>query len=150
MEPGARLAFKSNRQQGAVLVTKHITHKEDTKKRLTFVKYIKWHYTRFLGHDSYAVRSAKNLLRSQNILTHAWVSVLDCSTPREHDMKAFIDDRGKQATEKPESEQCKSRVGKNHQKGTVDILFRYASLRASSSRTIHIDLRAPYTDARSR
>ena len=58
MEPGAKLAFELNRQQGAALVTKHATYREDIEKRLRFEKYTKRHYDSWVdfahehGHDS--------------------------------------------------------------------------------------------------
>lgn len=58
MEPGARLALELDQQQGAALITKHATYREDIERRLTFEKYIKKHYDSWVdfarehGHDS--------------------------------------------------------------------------------------------------
>ena len=58
MEPGAKLAFELDRQQGAALVTKHETYREDIERRFAFERYIKKHYNSWVdfarehGHDS--------------------------------------------------------------------------------------------------
>ena len=48
MEPGVKLAFELNRQQGGALVTKHATYREDIERRYTFEKYIKRYYDSWL------------------------------------------------------------------------------------------------------
>lgn len=58
MEPGAKLAFELGQQQGAALVTKHETYREDIERRFAFERYIKKHYNSWVdfarghGHDS--------------------------------------------------------------------------------------------------
>jgi hypothetical protein len=44
VEPGAGIAFELTRNQGAALLTKHPTYREDVEKELTFEDYIKKHY----------------------------------------------------------------------------------------------------------
>ena len=44
MEPGARVAFALTHKQGAALITKHPTHREDIEREHTFENYIKQHY----------------------------------------------------------------------------------------------------------
>jgi hypothetical protein len=44
VEPGAEITFELTRNQGAALVTKHPTYREDAERELTFENYIKKHY----------------------------------------------------------------------------------------------------------
>jgi hypothetical protein len=44
VEPGAGIAFELTRNQGAVLLTKHSTYREDIERELVFEDYIKKHY----------------------------------------------------------------------------------------------------------
>ena len=44
VEPGARVAFALAHKQGAVLITKHPTYREDIERERTFENYIKRHY----------------------------------------------------------------------------------------------------------
>ena len=44
VEPGAGIAFEFTRNQGAVLITKDSTYREDIDRELTFEDYIKKHY----------------------------------------------------------------------------------------------------------
>ena len=44
MEPGAKIAFELTSKQGATLITKHPTYREDVERERRFVKYIKQHY----------------------------------------------------------------------------------------------------------
>ena len=44
MEPGARLAFELTRKQGAALITKYPTRREDIERERTFENYTKRHY----------------------------------------------------------------------------------------------------------
>lgn len=44
MEPGASLAFELTRKQGAALITKHPTRREDVERERTFENYTKRHY----------------------------------------------------------------------------------------------------------
>lgn len=56
VEPGARVAFALTHKQGAALITKHSTYREDIERERTFENYIKQHYdswvdfARELGH----------------------------------------------------------------------------------------------------
>ena len=44
MEPGAKIAFELTRKQGAALITKNPTYREDIEREATFEIYIKQHY----------------------------------------------------------------------------------------------------------
>ena len=44
MEPGARIAFALTHKQGAALITKYPTHREDIERERLFESYIKRHY----------------------------------------------------------------------------------------------------------
>ena len=44
MEPGARIAFELTRKQGAALITKHPTYRDDIERQRTFENYTKQHY----------------------------------------------------------------------------------------------------------
>jgi hypothetical protein len=44
VEPGAGVAFELTRNQGAALITKHSTYREDIERELIFEGYIKKHY----------------------------------------------------------------------------------------------------------
>ena len=44
VEPGAGISFELTRNQGAALVTKDTTYREDVERELTFESYIKKHY----------------------------------------------------------------------------------------------------------
>jgi hypothetical protein len=44
VEPGAGITFELTRNQGAALITKHPTYREDVERELTFENYIKKHY----------------------------------------------------------------------------------------------------------
>jgi len=44
VEPGARMAFELTRKQGAALITKYPTYREDIERERTFENYIKQHY----------------------------------------------------------------------------------------------------------
>ena len=44
VEPGAGIAFELTRNQGAALITKHPTYREDIERELVFEDYIKKHY----------------------------------------------------------------------------------------------------------
>ena len=44
MEPGAKMAFELTHKQGAALITKHPTYREDIERKRTFESYVKQHY----------------------------------------------------------------------------------------------------------
>ena len=44
LEPGARIAFELTSKQGAALITKHPTYREDVERERRFVNYVKRHY----------------------------------------------------------------------------------------------------------
>jgi len=44
VEPGVKIAFELTNKQGAALITKHLTYREDAEREPRFVKYTKQHY----------------------------------------------------------------------------------------------------------